>query len=99
MPARRQEEGERSRSAQRGEDAAQPLDHVGGWLDAVGRPHQQVDRAKPVLLEAKCLAYATLDAVALARPGGMPARHEQPQARSARSEEHTSELQSRLHLV
>src|SRR5262245_2016026 len=84
MPVRRQGEGERSRDAQRGEDAAQPHDHVGGWLDAVGRPHQHVERAKPVLLETKCLAYAALDAVALARPCGMATRHQQPEARSAR---------------
>src|SRR4029450_3831946 len=56
----------------------------GARLDAVRRPYQHVERPKARLLQAKRLAQAALDAVALNCPGRMLARHQQAQSRPTR---------------
>ena len=84
MRAPRQEAGEASYAAQRRKDAAQEHDHPRRRLDAVGWPHKHIERAEASLFKTKRLADAALDPVALARPRGMLAGHQQPEARAAR---------------
>ena len=59
------------------QDAAQPQDHLGSGFDSVRRAHQEIERAKPRLLEAKGFANAALDPVSIGRPGRMFFCHQQ----------------------
>ena len=59
-------------------------DHLGRRPDAIGWPHQHIQRPEPGLLETKRLAKVALDSVALGGPCRMLARHQQTQTRSTR---------------
>jgi len=64
-----------------GEQLAQAPDHFGRWSDSIGRAHQDLQRAKVLLLQAKGLANASLDSVALDGRGGVPARDQDAEPR------------------
>ncbi len=74
------------------EELAQPLDHFGARLHAVGRTYKHINRAELMLLQPERLAYAAFDPVAYRRSRRMLARHEHSKSRLAtltrRQEEH-----------
>jgi hypothetical protein len=66
-----------------GEQLPKAADHLGGSSAAVGRADQQVDRTKPVLLEAERFSNASFDVVSLGRGRGVLSCHQHSQPRRA----------------